>query len=486
VDDVVSLLQVATSESTGRQSVQSARITKRKTEDSSGHPVLFMSEGSTAEESRFEFKVNSDEVRKAMNKVKQHVNEERRKDQKQTAIQTSSKLPGMTSGGHLPMPSMGEIQHPETIDGLMNIPRQSSSGGGAHTHFDNLMSSSSQSQNIAQSTELVAKKAAPQKQVAHVKEEPAKAKTEAKKVHKKKKLLKKKKHLKKKKKGHYGKAVHLLDRYPAIFSDLLQIVKIRPLLDKVMEEATGGGGDKGGKSAGPQKPPWEDFSMEKEMEKAKQKKKMKTKAKPLNILSYGTGDANECMTLRKYFPNATIHGVDYDEELIAKNREENDDPKIEFYSTPESLKQGGYDVVLGLDYLCSQNNWKPLTHDEWESRVAVMDFLLKPGGYLVTYNSNYPMNLFSKADNYEAQVMSCDQALSPATKVLDMKGNEDPHDWNVGMCAPWAKYCRESGWRPKFDKAGKMLQQMGGGGASFGCLFPGTVFRKTGPKPAPK
>lgn len=380
------------------------------------------------------------------------------------------------------MPHMEEIQHPETIDGLMNMPRQSSSGGDleAHTFADNLMSSSSQS---TVQSEVVAKKAAPKKEAAHLKEEPAKAKTDVKKAHKKKKLLKKaKKHLKKKKKSSYGKASHVFDRYPGIFSDLLQIVKIRPILDGMMKEMTGGG-DKGGKSAAPQKPPWEDFSMEKAMKEAEMKKKMKKKIKPLNILSYGTGDATECMTLRKYFPNATIHGVDYDEELTAKNRAENDDPRIQFYSTPESLKQGWYDVVLGLDFLCSQNSWgPPLAFDEWESRVAVMDFLLKPGGYLVTYNSNYPMNLFSKADSYEAQVMSCEQGLSPATKVLDMKSNDDPHDWNVGLCAPWAKYCRESGWRPKYDKEGKILQQMGGGGASFGCLFPGTVFRKTGPK----
>src|SRR3989339_2271176 len=53
--------------------------------------------------------------------------------------------------------------------------------------------------------------------------------------------------------------------------------------------------------------------------------------KNIHILSFGCSTGEECFSLRKYFPNAKIIGVDINEENIIKCRANNTDKKISFY-----------------------------------------------------------------------------------------------------------------------------------------------------------
>jgi hypothetical protein len=206
-----------------------------------------------------------------------------------------------------------------------------------------------------------------------------------------------------------------------------------------------------------------------------------TSQRVLKILSFGCGE-HECQSLREYFPHAHIDGVDIDASLIKRNAANNSDALIQYFNSPSQLPLGSYDAVLALDVLCGkEHSGSILPYKEFYNTMMLLDGLVKPGGYLVTYNSNYPFSEFPGAVRYKSMATGCSEMRSTSVLTLDEKwfhSSNPKWKFHRGSCTAWGKYCFESGWVKKVDHQGRQLQPQVAGLMSFGCLYPGTFFRK--------
>ena len=133
--------------------------------------------------------------------------------------------------------------------------------------------------------------------------------------------------------------------------------------------------------------------------------------KNIHILSFGCSTGEECFSLRKYFPNAKIIGVDINEENIIKCRANNTDKKISFYlSNKKNIsKYAPYDIIFGMSVLCKwpdaeslENIGKLYSFSEFHNTLKILDKLLINNGLLVIYNSNF---LFSETDIFKKLVL---------------------------------------------------------------------------------
>jgi Polysaccharide pyruvyl transferase/Methyltransferase domain len=121
-------------------------------------------------------------------------------------------------------------------------------------------------------------------------------------------------------------------------------------------------------------------------------------SKPPRVLSYGCSSGEECFSLRKYFPNSQITGVDINPFMVRIASRANQDPMIDFHClsgtkfSPNDL----YDVIFAMSVLC---RW-PVTQEledisntypfeAFERQIAMLDSWLSPGGLLCVFNSNY-------------------------------------------------------------------------------------------------
>jgi hypothetical protein len=116
------------------------------------------------------------------------------------------------------------------------------------------------------------------------------------------------------------------------------------------------------------------------------------------ILSYGCSTGEECFTLRDYFPHAIIIGADISKLNLLTARSRNDDNRIKFIYSEESniKKYGKYDAICCFSVLCRWNDTEfvedsseiyPFTR--FDETVGFLASQLKPGGFLVIYNSNF-------------------------------------------------------------------------------------------------
>jgi len=209
---------------------------------------------------------------------------------------------------------------------------------------------------------------------------------------------------------------------------------------------------------------------------------------PLKLLSFGCSDGSELHSLRMYFPDAIIHGVDIDAELIARNTMNNTDPSIEFFNGTEFLQAGGYDAVLAMSVLCRQQTKNDhLPYANYVDTVSLLDSLVKPGGYLVIYNADYPFTEYPYSFRFKnmAAGAGCSVGLPLTILSADQRFTASPNaptnlpkNGGSGVCSYWGKHCIESGWRWKYTAAGQQVQPEGSGFMSFGCMHPGTFFEK--------
>jgi len=261
------------------------------------------------------------------------------------------------------------------------------------------------------------------------------------------------------------------DRYPAIFSDLATLFS-------VAEQKSNS------------------FSNESAMHSSlsnvsTNQSHQSNRSRGLKILSVGyTNDGNECETLRRYFPDARIDGLDFDSGLVKKHAVDNDDPLTRYFDDASTLTTEGhesYDAVLAMGSLCSHkmqsetDKWNEvpftehLPYENFTSTMKLLDSLVRPGGYLVIYNANYPFSEFVGAPRYKNMARGCGVGRSATVLTLDQKGTMTGQR---GGCTPWGKFCAESGWRMKFDRNGEEVQPEGSGMMTFGCMYPGSFFKK--------
>lgn len=212
------------------------------------------------------------------------------------------------------------------------------------------------------------------------------------------------------------------------------------------------------------------------------------KSVPLKLLSFGCSDGSELRSLRMYFPDAIIHGVDIDSELIARNTMNNTDPLVEFFNGTELLQAEGYDAVLAMSVLCRQQTKDDhLPYANYVDTVSLLDMLVRPGGYLVIYNADYPFTEYPSSFRFKNMaagagcsvglpltILSADQRFTASPNAL----NKMPKHGGSGVCSYWGKHCIESGWRWKYTAKDQQVQPEGSGFMSFGCMHPGTFFEK--------
>jgi chemotaxis methyl-accepting protein methylase len=117
------------------------------------------------------------------------------------------------------------------------------------------------------------------------------------------------------------------------------------------------------------------------------------------ILSFGCSTGEECLTIKSYFPEGTIIGVDINKRNLRKAIKSNTHGKsIHYhYSTPENIvKHGKYDVIFALSVLCRWEDTKDMENcenvysfEKFSETVNLLVSQLRPGGLFIVYNSNF-------------------------------------------------------------------------------------------------
>lgn len=125
-------------------------------------------------------------------------------------------------------------------------------------------------------------------------------------------------------------------------------------------------------------------------------------ASNLRLLSFGCSRGDEALTLRKYFPNAAIKGVDVDPANIAhcRSRLPVGPPRQLSFATAATAgleAVESYDAIFCLAVLCrgdltttnAQICSPSLLFENFETTVADFARCLKPGGLLFLHITNF-------------------------------------------------------------------------------------------------
>jgi predicted TPR repeat methyltransferase len=123
-----------------------------------------------------------------------------------------------------------------------------------------------------------------------------------------------------------------------------------------------------------------------------------TKTNSPKILSFGCSTGEECFSLKKYFADAEIIGVDINKRNIRRAVRKNIFSDVRFlHSTGETIKkEGGYNLIFCLSVLCRWEDTKDVANCEklypfkkFEEVVASLAESLLPNGLFIIYNSNF-------------------------------------------------------------------------------------------------
>jgi SAM-dependent methyltransferase len=132
----------------------------------------------------------------------------------------------------------------------------------------------------------------------------------------------------------------------------------------------------------------------------------------LRILSFGCSTGEECTSLARTFPRATIVGADLDAEVLRRARKENAGPGIRYLeSRPEVLAaEAPFDLVLAMSVLCrwpelrdASDSSSVYPFDAFEAALGLLDGLLRPSGLLVVHNASYRLEDTDLAGGYSAE-----------------------------------------------------------------------------------
>lgn len=135
--------------------------------------------------------------------------------------------------------------------------------------------------------------------------------------------------------------------------------------------------------------------------------------KNIKILSYGCSTGEEVLTLRQYFPNATIVGAEINPNSLEICRSHSVDDNIKFItSKPSEIKKyGPFDLVFCMavlqrtPHLVTEKGIKSLKKiypfEKFEKQIAELDSYVKSEGLLVVHFSQYALTDTKVASNYE-------------------------------------------------------------------------------------
>jgi len=132
----------------------------------------------------------------------------------------------------------------------------------------------------------------------------------------------------------------------------------------------------------------------------------------LRILSFGCSTGEEVVTLRQYFPGATIVGAEINRRNLAACRRRRLDDRVSFLrSEPEAIaRHGPYDAVFCMAVLqrtphaVESDGIRSLARiypfEKFDRQVQQLDRWLKAGGLLVIHHSQYRLVDASIASRY--------------------------------------------------------------------------------------
>lgn len=162
------------------------------------------------------------------------------------------------------------------------------------------------------------------------------------------------------------------------------------------------------------------------------------------ILSFGCSSGEECLSLRRVFPDARIVGTDVSPRILARARRAcAGDRAIRIVRSRDDAiaALAPFDAVFALSVLCRhketrtrQDCSRVYPFERFDSAVRRLAGWLAPGGLLVIYNANFRFRDSSVARDFED--------VTPAV-------------------------VRESGSVAKFDRGGRRL----GDPRDRGCIF---------------
>lgn len=128
----------------------------------------------------------------------------------------------------------------------------------------------------------------------------------------------------------------------------------------------------------------------------------------LKILSYGCSTGEEVFSLRQYFPEAQLVGVDINKTNIQVATRKNQDNGIIFsHDIEKSLAtQGPFDIIFALAVLQRTENRKKTTlrssniypFEKFNAKLTELDNYLKPNGLFIIDHADYRFedaNIFS-------------------------------------------------------------------------------------------
>jgi SAM-dependent methyltransferase len=144
------------------------------------------------------------------------------------------------------------------------------------------------------------------------------------------------------------------------------------------------------------------------------------------LLSFGCSRGDEVFSLRRWFPEASIKGVDIDPRNIAacmaRSRPMNDDGlSFETGSNARNEPAGHYDAIFCLGVLChgdltvtgAQRSEPLLRFADFERIVADLARSAKPGGWLFLHSTNFRFRDTASAGEFEVMLEAQPDQIAP-------------------------------------------------------------------------
>ena len=148
------------------------------------------------------------------------------------------------------------------------------------------------------------------------------------------------------------------------------------------------------------------------------------------LLSFGCSTGEEVFTLRRYFSNAEIVGIDINPRSIAHCRKQllkQNDPRIRFElsNSPDTEPQAYYDAIFCMAVLRhgdlgasgAVNCEHLISFADFEKTVTALCRCLKPGGYLSIMHSNFRFSDTAVAQGFETVLRSEKRASRNDTPI---------------------------------------------------------------------
>jgi SAM-dependent methyltransferase len=152
------------------------------------------------------------------------------------------------------------------------------------------------------------------------------------------------------------------------------------------------------------------------------------------LLSFGCSTGDEVFALRRYFPAASIKGIDIHPGAIAECRRRARsraqlDLEFAMASSPESEPSGWYDAIFCLAVLCNgrlttseaQQSDPILTFAMFERMIEEFRRCLKPGGLLCLLTTNFRFSDTQAAAEFDV-VLTVDEGMLAPDVLFDRDG----------------------------------------------------------------